>query len=42
MYNCRTRENTKLFEIKGKLEINSVKDGKLIYNDTEEINLDIQ
>jgi hypothetical protein len=42
VYNCRTRVNKKIQDVSGKITINSAGDGKIIYNETIEINVNIQ
>ncbi len=37
VYNCVTRNNNKLLDVQGKITINSLKDSKIIYNETEEL-----
>lgn len=40
VYNCANRENNKIADISGNIMINSAGDGKIIYNDTEEIDVE--
>ena len=42
VYNCITRVSAKIVEIAEDIEINSASNGKIIYNETEELNVDIQ
>lgn len=40
IYNATTRENRKLKEIEGKIKINAIQDGVIIYNNNESINVE--
>jgi hypothetical protein len=42
VYNCRTRVNQKIKDISGNININSVEDGKIVYNESYEIYVNIQ
>lgn len=42
VFNCINHKNNKIADIDGEIEINSAEDEKIIYNETQEINLQIQ
>ena len=41
VFNCITNTNSKILDIAGDITINSAENGKIIYNETEEINVQI-
>ena len=41
VYNCRTKINAKIVDIKGEIVINSAKDGQIVYNENEVLNVKI-